>query len=62
MEQILISKPAGMFVIKEYGETGSLKDSTRWLMVNIIVAHMFEKEGRVRGLDKSLPFHFLNTN
>ncbi|XP_030594598.1 uncharacterized protein LOC115786549 [Archocentrus centrarchus] len=34
-----------MTVIKEYEETGSLKDSTRRLMVNIIVAHMREKEG-----------------
>ncbi|KAM8760475.1 uncharacterized protein AB9X84_008534 [Acanthopagrus schlegelii] len=46
MERILTSKPAGMTVIKEYEETGSLKDSTRRLMVNIIVAHMREKEGR----------------
>ena len=45
MERILTSKPAGMTVIKEYEETGSLKDSTRSLMVNIIVAHMREKEG-----------------
>ncbi|KAF7640900.1 hypothetical protein LDENG_00006720, partial [Lucifuga dentata] len=44
VEQILTSKPAGMTVIKEYEETGSLKDSTRRLMVNIIVAHMREKE------------------
>ncbi|KAF7640792.1 hypothetical protein LDENG_00013850 [Lucifuga dentata] len=34
-----------MTVLKEYEETGSLKDSTRRLMVNIIVAHMREKEG-----------------
>ncbi|KAM8766253.1 uncharacterized protein AB9X84_005521 [Acanthopagrus schlegelii] len=46
VEQILTSKPAGMTVIKEYEETRSLKDSTRRLMVNIIVAHMREKEGR----------------
>ncbi|XP_030595540.1 uncharacterized protein LOC115787108 [Archocentrus centrarchus] len=45
VEQILTSKPAGMTVIKEYEETGSLKDSTRRLMVNIIVVHMREKEG-----------------
>ncbi|XP_030578190.1 uncharacterized protein LOC115774866 [Archocentrus centrarchus] len=45
VQQILTSKPAGMTVIKEYEETGSLKDSTRRLMVNIIVAHMREKEG-----------------
>ena len=45
MERILTSKPAGMTVIKEYEETRSLKDSTRRLMVNIIVAHMREKEG-----------------
>ncbi|XP_059397323.1 uncharacterized protein LOC132129682 [Carassius carassius] len=46
IKQILISKTAGMTVIKEYEDTGSLKDSTRRLMVNIIVAHMHEKEGR----------------
>ncbi|XP_028448051.1 uncharacterized protein LOC114564737 isoform X3 [Perca flavescens] len=46
VEQILTSKPAGMTVIKEYEETRSLKDSTRQLLVNIIVAHMHEKEGR----------------
>ena len=45
MEQILSSKPAGMTVIKEYEDTGILKESTRRLMVNIIVAHMREKEG-----------------
>ncbi|XP_056305637.1 uncharacterized protein LOC130217549 [Danio aesculapii] len=46
IKQILTSKPTGLTVIKEYEETGSLKDSTRRLMVNIIVAHMREKEGR----------------
>ncbi|XP_034740124.1 uncharacterized protein LOC117952118 [Etheostoma cragini] len=46
VEQILTSKPVGMTVIKEYEDTGSLKDSTRQLLVNIIVAHMHEKEGR----------------
>ncbi|CAI5644299.1 unnamed protein product [Oreochromis niloticus] len=46
VEQILTSKPAGVTVIHEYEKTGSLKDSTRRLMVNIIVAHMREKEGR----------------
>ena len=45
MEQVLNATLAGMTVIKEYEETGSLKDSTRRLMVNIIVAHMREKEG-----------------
>ena len=45
LEQILTSKHAGMTVIKEYEDTGSVKDSTRRLMVNIIVAHMREKEG-----------------
>ncbi|KAL7834722.1 hypothetical protein SRHO_G00289690 [Serrasalmus rhombeus] len=38
VEQILTSKSAGVTVLKEYEETGSLKDSTRGLMVNIIVA------------------------
>ncbi|XP_034059808.1 uncharacterized protein LOC117538313 [Gymnodraco acuticeps] len=46
VEQVLTSKPAGLTVINQYDDTGSLKDSTRRLMVNIIVAHMCEKEGR----------------
>ncbi|KAF6731778.1 hypothetical protein FQA47_020770, partial [Oryzias melastigma] len=45
VEQILTSKPAGITVIKEYENTRTLKDSTRRLMVNIIVSHMREKEG-----------------
>ncbi|KAI4799917.1 hypothetical protein KUCAC02_016455 [Chaenocephalus aceratus] len=58
VEQVLTSKPAGLTVIKEYGDTGSLKDSTRRLMVNIIVAHMCEKEGR--GVSKATKeFHTL---
>ncbi|RVE58917.1 hypothetical protein OJAV_G00199170 [Oryzias javanicus] len=46
VEQILTSKPAGITVINEYENTRTLKDSTRRLMVNIIVSHMREKEGR----------------
>ncbi|XP_039509572.1 uncharacterized protein LOC120464265, partial [Pimephales promelas] len=46
MDSVHARNPAGMSVIEEYQETGSLKDSTRRLMVNIIVAHMHEKEGR----------------
>ncbi|XP_034082379.1 uncharacterized protein LOC117552831 isoform X2 [Gymnodraco acuticeps] len=58
VEQVLTSKPAGLTVIKEYDDTGSLKDSTRRLMVNIIVAHMCEKEGR--GVSKATKeFHAL---
>ncbi|XP_036066766.1 uncharacterized protein LOC112141726 [Oryzias melastigma] len=46
VEQILTSKPAGITVINEYENARTLKDSTRRLMVNIIVSHMREKEGR----------------
>ncbi|KAL7834516.1 hypothetical protein SRHO_G00287630 [Serrasalmus rhombeus] len=42
---MLTSRSAGVTALKEYEEAGSLKDSTRRLMVNIIVAHMCEKEG-----------------
>ncbi|KAL7834769.1 hypothetical protein SRHO_G00290160 [Serrasalmus rhombeus] len=47
-----------MTVLKEYEETGSLKDSTRRIMVNIIVAHMREKEGVILArLDWWCPLH-----
>uniref|UniRef100_A0A8D2ZS54 Uncharacterized protein n=1 Tax=Scophthalmus maximus TaxID=52904 RepID=A0A8D2ZS54_SCOMX len=56
VEQILTSNSAGMIVIKEYEETGSLKDSTRRLMVNIIVAHLKEtKEFHALGIVSLFP-------
>ncbi|KAL7887816.1 hypothetical protein AOLI_G00027900 [Acnodon oligacanthus] len=47
VEQILTSKSAGVTDLKDYEETGNLKDSTRRLMVNITLAHMREKEGNI---------------
>ncbi|KAM9398777.1 uncharacterized protein ACWYII_031268 isoform 11-T11 [Salvelinus alpinus] len=42
---ILHSKPGGEKVFQEYGKTKGLTDSTRRLMVNIIVADMMESHG-----------------
>ncbi|XP_045572381.1 uncharacterized protein isoform X6 [Salmo salar] len=42
---ILHSKPGGEKVFREYGKTKGLTDSTRRLMVNIIVADMMENHG-----------------
>ncbi|XP_038837496.1 uncharacterized protein LOC120034905 isoform X4 [Salvelinus namaycush] len=44
---ILHSKPGGERVFQEYGKTKGLTDSTRRLMVNIIVADMMESHGRI---------------
>ncbi|XP_045578895.1 uncharacterized protein isoform X5 [Salmo salar] len=44
---ILHSKPGGEKVFQEYGKTKGLTDSTRRLMVNIIVADMMESHGRI---------------
>ncbi|XP_029622309.1 uncharacterized protein LOC115202344 isoform X6 [Salmo trutta] len=44
---ILHSKPGGEKVFQEYGNTKGLTDSTRRLMVNIIVADMMENHGRI---------------
>lgn len=54
MKQILTSNPTGLTVIKEYEETSSLKDSTRRLMMNIIVAHC---GSRVKRKGKKLDVH-----
>ncbi|KAJ8000805.1 hypothetical protein DPEC_G00184130 [Dallia pectoralis] len=43
---ILNSKPGGDMVFQEYVKTGGLAESTRRLMVNIIVADMMENHGR----------------
>ncbi|XP_029605361.1 uncharacterized protein LOC115191671 isoform X2 [Salmo trutta] len=44
---ILHSKPGGEKVFREYRKTKGLTDSTRRLMVNIIVADMMESHGRI---------------
>ncbi|XP_041727942.1 uncharacterized protein LOC121558618 isoform X3 [Coregonus clupeaformis] len=44
---ILHSKPGGEKVFQEYLKTKGLTDSTRRLMVNIIVADMMENHGRI---------------
>ncbi|XP_031670934.1 uncharacterized protein LOC109877709 isoform X3 [Oncorhynchus kisutch] len=44
---ILHSKPGGEKIFQEYGKTKGLTDSTRRLMVNIIVADMMENHGRI---------------
>ena len=46
MEQILTATSEGLTVIKEYEETGSLKDSTRRLMVNISFLTWVKKKGK----------------
>ncbi|XP_073349444.1 uncharacterized protein [Pagrus major] len=47
IKQILQTKPGGTTVIEEYEETGTLCDSRRRQMVNILAAHMVETEGRI---------------
>ncbi|XP_041862013.1 uncharacterized protein LOC121652911 [Melanotaenia boesemani] len=44
---ILEAKPGGSTVLQEYDETGTLSDSRRRQMVNVLTAHMVESEGRV---------------
>ncbi|KAL1023833.1 hypothetical protein UPYG_G00046910 [Umbra pygmaea] len=43
---ILHSKPGGEMVLQEYAKTEGLTESTRRLMVNIVVADMMENYGR----------------
>lgn len=47
IKQILQTRPGGGNVLKEYEDTGTISDDTRKVMVNILVAHMMETEGRV---------------
>ncbi|KAL1248825.1 hypothetical protein QQF64_022143 [Cirrhinus molitorella] len=47
IKQILQTKPGGANVLKEYEDTGTISDDTRKVLVNILVAHMIETEGRV---------------
>ncbi|ROL48390.1 hypothetical protein DPX16_4216 [Anabarilius grahami] len=43
----LHSKPGGSDILKEYEQTKSLSDKTRRKLVNILVANMVEKYGRI---------------
>ncbi|XP_072554152.1 uncharacterized protein [Paramormyrops kingsleyae] len=45
--KILLSKPGGIAVLTEYEETGTICDSSRRQMVNILAAQMTESEGRI---------------
>ncbi|XP_031134996.1 uncharacterized protein LOC116035812 [Sander lucioperca] len=47
IQQILQTKPGGTTVLEEYEETGTLCDSRRRQMINILAAHMVETEGRI---------------
>ncbi|XP_058881913.1 uncharacterized protein LOC131737361 [Acipenser ruthenus] len=46
-EGILDGKPVGASILKEYEENGSLTDSSRRQVVNILAAHMTKIEGRM---------------
>lgn len=45
VKKVLLDKPGGAAVLKEYEDTGSICDSSRRQMVNILAAHMTETEG-----------------
>ncbi|CAL8234180.1 unnamed protein product, partial [Arctogadus glacialis] len=47
VDEILRKKPGGDNVIREYDRTKMLSDSTRRKMVNILVAEMMEKHGKM---------------
>ncbi|KAK2849779.1 hypothetical protein Q7C36_008562 [Tachysurus vachellii] len=47
IKQILQTRLGGANVLKEYEDAGTISDDTRKVMVNILVAHMIETEGRV---------------
>ncbi|KAL0978777.1 hypothetical protein UPYG_G00175030 [Umbra pygmaea] len=47
IKEILQTRPGGANVLKEFEDTGTISDDMRKLMVNILVAHMIETEGRV---------------
>ncbi|CAM4577938.1 unnamed protein product [Leuciscus chuanchicus] len=47
IKEILHTRPGGANVLKECEDTGTISDDMRKLMVNILVAHMIETEGRV---------------
>lgn len=45
VKEILTTKPGGAAVVEEYEETGTLSDTRRRQMVNMLSAHMVESEG-----------------
>ncbi len=47
IKRILLEKPGGVTILKEYEETGSIYDSSRRQMVNMLAAHMTETEGYI---------------
>ncbi|KAI9520902.1 hypothetical protein NQZ68_013308 [Dissostichus eleginoides] len=47
IKQVLLTKPGGSDVLKEYEETGTISPATRKVMVNILVVDMVESEGRI---------------
>ncbi len=47
IKRILLEKPGGVAILKEYEETGSICDSSRRQMVNMLAPHMTETEGYI---------------
>ncbi|KAK1883957.1 RuBisCO large subunit-binding protein subunit alpha chloroplastic [Dissostichus eleginoides] len=47
IKHILLTKPGGSDVLKEYEEKGTISPATRKVMVNILVADMVQSEGRI---------------
>ncbi len=47
IKRILLEKPGGVEILKEYEETGSICDSSRRQTVNMLAAHMTETEGYI---------------
>ncbi|KAJ4948119.1 hypothetical protein JOQ06_019659, partial [Pogonophryne albipinna] len=47
IKQVLLTKPGGSDVLKEYEEKGTISSATRKVMVNILVADMVQSEGRI---------------
>ncbi|KAI4809747.1 hypothetical protein KUCAC02_018612, partial [Chaenocephalus aceratus] len=45
IKQVLLTKPGGSDVLKEYEEKGTISPATRKVMVNILVADMVQSEG-----------------
>ncbi|KAK1877124.1 Inositol 145-trisphosphate receptor type 1 [Dissostichus eleginoides] len=47
IKQVLLTKPGGSDVLKEYEEKRTISPATRKVMVNILVADMVQSEGRM---------------
>lgn len=45
IKKVLLEKPGGVAILKEYENTGGICDSSRRQMVNMLAAHMTETEG-----------------